>query len=81
MKERRIPGTRDRFNKPERSWIMYDWANSAYATIIMAAVFPIYFAGVASSAGSPGDVYWGYGSSLATLVVAVFAPILGAIGD
>ena len=70
-----------RFNRTERSWIIYDWANSAYATIIMAAVFPIYFASVAAAGNAPGDVYWGYGSSIATFTVAIFAPVLGAIGD
>jgi UMF1 family MFS transporter len=70
-----------RFTKAERSWITYDWANSAYATIIMAAIFPIYFSQVANAAGAKGDVWWGYASSLATLVVAVLAPILGAIAD
>jgi MFS transporter, UMF1 family len=73
--------TRDHFTKVEKSWIAYDWANSSYATIIMAAIFPIYFAGVAADAGVAGDVQWGYASSLATLIVAVLAPILGAIGD
>lgn len=73
--------TARRFTSTERSWIMYDWANSAYATIIMAAIFPIYFASVAKGAGVSGDVWWGYGSSLATLTVAVLAPILGAIAD
>lgn len=78
---RKKPSIPDRFNRAERSWIIYDWANSAYATIIMAAVFPIYFATVAAAANVPGDVYWGYGSSAATLVVAICAPVLGAIGD
>jgi MFS transporter, UMF1 family len=72
---------RNRFTKAEKSWITYDWANSSYATIIMAAIFPIYFTNVATSAGVPGDVWWGYASSFATLIVAVMAPILGAIGD
>lgn len=69
------------FSRTERSWILYDWANSSYATIIMAAVFPIYFASVTASAGVSGDIWWGYGSSLATLTVAVLAPILGAMAD
>ncbi len=71
----------NRFTKVERSWIFYDWANSVYATIIMAAVFPIYFVGVAKGSGASGDVWWGFGTSLATLTLAVLAPILGAIGD
>jgi MFS transporter, UMF1 family len=76
-----MAGTRDRFTKIEKSWITYDWANSSYATIIMAAIFPIYFGNVAKAAGVPGDVWWGYGTSIATLTVAVLAPFMGAIGD
>lgn len=34
---------KDKFTKQEKSWILYDWANSVYATNIMAAIFPIYF--------------------------------------
>ncbi len=72
---------KQRFSRTERSWILYDWANSSYATIIMAAVFPIYFANVTASAGVSGDIWWGYGSSIATLTVAILAPILGAMAD
>lgn len=70
-----------RFTALEKSWITYDWANSVFATNIMAAIFPIYFSAVAGAAGVPGDVYWGYGTSLATAVVALSAPFLGAVGD
>ncbi|MEA4925423.1 MAG: MFS transporter [Syntrophomonadaceae bacterium] len=70
-----------KFNRSERSWILYDWANSVYATIVMAAVFPIYFSSVAKGAGHPGDVWWGYATSAATLIIAVTAPLLGAVGD
>ena len=70
-----------RFTKPELSWMFYDWANSVYATNIMAAVFPIYFSSIAAKQGVSGDQLWGFGSSLATLIIAVCAPILGAIGD
>jgi UMF1 family MFS transporter len=72
---------RSRFTRTEKSWILYDWGNSAYATIIMAAVFPIYFANVAKNAGVSGDVWWGYASSAATLIVALLSPVLGALGD
>ena len=67
-----------KFTREEKSWIMYDWANSVFATIMMAALFPIYFTGMA---GESGDIWWGYGSSAATLVMAVLAPIMGALGD
>ena len=70
-----------RFTKKEWSWIMYDWANSIYATNIMAAIFPIIFVSIAGGAGSEGDVWWGYGTSIATFSVALLAPVLGAVAD
>ena len=66
-----------KFTKQEISWMFYDWANSIYATNIMAAIFPIYFSAVCSN----GDSMWGFGTSIATFVVAISAPFLGAIGD
>ena len=70
-----------KFTKKEWSWIMYDWANSVYATNIMAAIFPIIFVSIAGGSGSTGDIWWGYGISIATFIVAVLAPILGAVAD
>jgi len=62
---------------------MYDWANSAFATIVMAAVLPIYYSQVAG-AGLPGNTataYWGYTTAGALLITALLAPIMGAIAD
>lgn len=70
-----------KFTKAERSWMFYDWANSVYATNIMAAIFPIYFSSVCGAQGVSGDQIWGYGTSFATFIVAILAPFLGAIGD
>ncbi|WP_219835931.1 MFS transporter [Paenibacillus sp. R14(2021)] len=69
--------------KAVRSWIMYDWANSAFATTIMAAVMPIYYKTVAGAdlAGNTAESYWGYTQTIAMLLVAVLCPILGAIAD
>ena len=67
--------------REELSWVMYDWANSVYATIMMAAIFPIYFTTVAGDAGQSGDYWWGLGTSGAMIIVAVFAPIVGAMAD
>ena len=66
------------FTKAEKSWILYDWANSVYATNIMAAIFPTIFVSIA---GNSGDMWWGYGTSIATFIIAVLAPILGAAAD
>ena len=67
-----------RFNLKERSWILYDWANSVYATNIMAAIFPTIFV---SMAGSNGDYWWSIGTSITTLFIAILSPFLGAIAD
>jgi len=66
-----------------RSWKLYDWANSGFATTIMAAVLPEFYSSVAGSTLSKtaATSYWGYSNTVAMLVIAVTAPILGAIGD
>jgi len=70
-------------NRILRSWKMYDWANSAFATTIMAAVLPEFYSSVAGSTldSTTATSYWGYANTIAMLVIAVAAPILGAIGD
>lgn len=69
--------------KLQRSWMMYDFGNSAFATTIMAAVLPVYYANVAASGLEDGlaTSYWGYSQSISVLIVAILAPILGAISD
>ncbi len=66
-----------------RAWAMYDWANSAFVTTIVTAIFPVYFTSV-SSAGLPAGVatrYLAATTTLALAVSAVLAPALGAIAD
>ena len=65
------------------SWCMYDWANSAFATTIMAAVLPVYYGTVAAATlpGNRGSSYWGYTNTIAMLIIASLSPILGAMGD
>ncbi len=65
-------------HRRKKSWILYDWANSVYATNMMAAIFPIYYANIA---GDAGDKWWGIGVSAASLIIAVLSPIFGSIGD
>ena len=66
------------------AWCMYDWANSAFATTIMAAVLPVYYSQVAGStlpSKSTATAYWSLGLSLSLLVVAILSPILGTVSD
>ena len=67
------------FTKEEKSWMMYDWANSAESVIIV-TILPIFYDTI--SANSTAAINrWGYGTSLAMLVCALLAPLLGALGD
>lgn len=65
------------------SWCMYDWANSAFATTILAAVLPIFYSEVAANGISKTTAtsYWGYTNTIAMVVVAFSSPILGSIAD
>ena len=67
------------FNKEERSWIMYDWANSAFATIMLAAVFPVFFVNMAGGEGTYGSMWWARGISLSRVILGIFAPVIGAL--
>ncbi|MFO0948305.1 MAG: MFS transporter [Planctomycetota bacterium] len=71
-------------NRPElRAWAMYDWANSAMMTTIVAAVFPVYFQRVAASGLDPTTAvqHYAVATTVSILLVAVLAPLLGAIAD
>ncbi len=69
--------------RQERSWILYDVANSAYSITITAAVFPIFFKSFASQGAEAfqSTAWLGYGNSLYTLFIALIAPLLGTIAD
>ena len=67
----------------ERSWILYDIANSAF-TLLVSTLIPIYFNSLAGAAGVNEDMYlsyWGYAGSISTVLVAIIAPICGTMSD
>ena len=65
------------------SWAFYDWANSAYSTTVMAGFFPLFFKEYWADPHNPSQstFYLGMANSIASLVVAVLAPLLGSIAD
>jgi hypothetical protein len=83
--------TREQF-----SWVLYDWANSAFATTVIAAVFPVYYQTIAADAlVSPSglertvvaagvtspSVAFGYTTAISLALVALASPVLGALAD
>ncbi len=78
--------------KARFAWCMYDWANSSFATVILAAVLPVYFASLVPPEGVsleaiglsrhiPATALWGYAISLSMILVAASAPFLGSLAD
>ena len=66
------------------AWAMYDWANSAFAVVILTAIFPVYYRALAMDAGAAPETataYWAYTTSLSLLLVAVIGPAAGAAAD
>jgi len=64
-------------------WVLYDWGNSAFATTVIAGFFPVFFKQY-WSAGTPATestLQLGIANSVASLIVAILAPVLGAMAD
>lgn len=67
-----------------RAWILYDWANSAFVTTVLAAVLPVYYSSVAGAtlpSAATATAYWSLTNSFALIFVAFLSPILGTISD
>lgn len=64
-------------------WAAYDWANSAFATTVMAGFFPIFFKKFWSYGAdvNMSTAMLGFGNSIASLIIALLAPVMGAIAD
>ncbi|MBI1884172.1 MAG: MFS transporter [Chlamydiae bacterium] len=63
------------------AWSFYDFANSAYSTLILTFTYSIYFKEIICGGKSHGDFLWGLSLALGYLLVALFSPILGAFSD
>ena len=71
-------------HRPElRAWALYDWANSPFITVVITAVFPIFFAKVAAAGMSESDATsrFAIASSISLALIALLSPVLGAIAD
>lgn len=62
-------------------WSLFDFANSTYATIVLAFVFAIYFTSTIAEGKPIGDFYWSLGINIAMIISAVLNPVCGAISD
>jgi MFS transporter, UMF1 family len=62
-------------------WCMYDVADSAFTTVIVTALYAPYFSKIVVGNPQKADFLWGLGASISEIIVALLAPILGAIAD
>jgi UMF1 family MFS transporter len=63
------------------AWYLYDFGNSAYAAVVLLAVYSAYFEGEVVARAAEGSRLWGIAVGIAMLVVAVMSPVLGTIAD
>ena len=73
-----------KLTKSERSWILYDWANSAHSTIILVAIFPLWFGQLTKEAGlgKTETTFWlGTANTISSLIMAFSGGFLGTISD
>lgn len=74
---------KQKLTKLEKSWILYDVANSAFI-LIVSTIIPIYFNYLGNKGGLSSSeylAYWGYAASVSTLIVALLGPVLGTMAD
>jgi MFS transporter, UMF1 family len=71
-------------SRPElRAWAMYDWANSAFWSTVVTAVFPPFFSDYAAAGLSPVEATtrFAWATTIAAVIIAVLGPVLGAVAD
>jgi len=67
--------------RPVAAWCLYDWANSAFPTVIATFVFSAYFTQAVAETPEQGTTLWAWGTALSGLLIAILSPTLGAIAD
>jgi len=71
-----------KFNRSLIGWMFYDFANSAFTTIIVTVVYSVYFIhSVVGGKPGYGELLWGRAIGISMTLVALTAPILGAVAD
>ena len=70
-------------NRQVFSWALYDWANSAFATAVLAGFFPVFFKEFWSGdlTATESTFQLGLANSLASTIIVILAPVLGAMAD
>lgn len=62
-------------------WTLFDFANTSFSIVVVTFIYAVYFKKVVAEGKPIGDLYWSLGTSIAMIITAIIAPILGAIAD
>lgn len=62
-------------------WSLFDFANTSFSIVVVTFIYAVYFKKVVANGQSIGDLYWSIGTSVAMVITAIIAPVLGAIAD
>lgn len=68
-------------NVAQGAWVLYEWANQTYFSLITIFLFPPFFASVLAADPVQGQAYWGYVQAVAGISIALMSPLLGAMAD
>ena len=68
-------------NRREFAWALYDWANSAFPTVVTTFVIATWFAQGVAADPVAGQAQWGWMQTAAGLAIALLSPLLGAVAD
>jgi len=63
------------------AWVLYDFANSPFTTLVVTFVFAQYFTEAIAASTTEGTALWGYAITVTALTVALLSPVLGALAD
>src|SRR5882757_1948996 len=63
------------------AWCLYDWANSAFPSVITTFVFATYFTQAVAPDPISGTTWWGHAQAVAGLAIAILSPLLGSVAD
>ncbi len=63
------------------SWCLYDWANSAFTTLVVTFVYATYFSQTFAEDADRGTALWSRGITISSLIIALISPMLGAMAD
>ncbi len=62
-------------------WTLFDFANTSFSIVVVTFIYAVYFKKIVAEGKPVGDLYWSIGTSIAMIITAIIAPILGAIAD